>query len=147
MREELARHLLATGRTLRLATVGPDGIPHVVPLWFVWWEGQLYMLSVTRSLKMAHLRRGGWAAAVVDEGQDRGEVRDRRLVLEHLRGVEVRGPLVEAEEDPQIGEVARAWGRKYLGIEDFPPDGLAGHTWIRLEPRVMAVWDYGAPRG
>ncbi|HXF57992.1 MAG TPA: pyridoxamine 5'-phosphate oxidase family protein [Actinomycetota bacterium] len=141
--QPLADLLLTTGRTLRLATVGPDGVPHVVPLWFVWWDGRVFMLSVTRSLKTTHARQGRWAAAVVDEGQEQAEVRDRRLVLHHLRGVEVRGPLSVAAGDPVIVEVARAWGRKYVGVEDFPPDGLRDHTWLCLEPRVVLTWDYG----
>lgn len=143
--DQLVEDLLNSGRTLRLATVGRDGVPHVVPLWFVWWGGRVYMLSVTRSLKTAHARQGRWAAAVVDEGQERAEVRDRRLVLHHLRGVELRGPLAVADRDPALAEVARAWGRKYVGVDDFPPEGLRDHTWICLEPRVVVTWDYGRP--
>ncbi|MBI4261381.1 MAG: pyridoxamine 5'-phosphate oxidase family protein, partial [Actinobacteria bacterium] len=29
--------------TVRLATVGPDGAPHVVPLWFAWVDGTLFV--------------------------------------------------------------------------------------------------------
>ena len=144
-RRELAEELLSTKHVVRLATVGPGVGPHVVPLWFVWWRGRMYMLSVTRSRKMEHLRRGTRAAAVVDDGQETAEVRDRRLVLTDMRGVELRGRVVdaEAEGDPKLPAVARAWGRKYVGVEDFPPDGLANHTWIRLDPDQISAWDYG----
>jgi hypothetical protein len=141
--ERIVDELLTNRHTLRLATVGPDGTPHVVPLWFVSWKGRLYMLSVTGSLKTAHIGAGTRAAAVVDEGQEVAEVKDRRLVLRRLRGVELRGQLVVADEDPDLPEVARAWGRKYVGADDFPVDGLANHTWIRLDARHVATWDYG----
>jgi nitroimidazol reductase NimA-like FMN-containing flavoprotein (pyridoxamine 5'-phosphate oxidase superfamily) len=37
--ERIVDELLTNRHTLRLATVGPDGTPHVVPLWFVSWKG------------------------------------------------------------------------------------------------------------
>ena len=36
--EELDDYL-GSQRTLRIATVDDDGVPHVVPLWFVWHAG------------------------------------------------------------------------------------------------------------
>src|SRR6266508_4633144 len=37
-----ARKLFAPLPVASVATVGPDGAPHVVPLWFVWPEDALY---------------------------------------------------------------------------------------------------------
>jgi nitroimidazol reductase NimA-like FMN-containing flavoprotein (pyridoxamine 5'-phosphate oxidase superfamily) len=38
---------LAKAWTARVATVSPDGWPHVVPLWFIWHEGAL-LVNTTR---------------------------------------------------------------------------------------------------
>jgi nitroimidazol reductase NimA-like FMN-containing flavoprotein (pyridoxamine 5'-phosphate oxidase superfamily) len=47
-REELDAYL-AEQRTLRLATVDDRGVPHVVPLWFVWHAGAIWLNSLARS--------------------------------------------------------------------------------------------------
>src|SRR3989304_355847 len=42
-----ARRMFASLPTMAVATLAPDGSPHVVPLWFVWPEDAVY-LSVRR---------------------------------------------------------------------------------------------------
>ena len=46
--ERIVDELLTNRHTLRLATVGPDGTPHVVPLWFVSRKGRLYMRAISQ---------------------------------------------------------------------------------------------------
>ena len=43
MSDERARQMLATGSCARLATVGVDGWPYVVPFLYVWMEQQVYI--------------------------------------------------------------------------------------------------------
>ena len=38
-----ARQKLETERNIWLASVRPDGRPHLVPLWFVWCHGKVYI--------------------------------------------------------------------------------------------------------
>src|SRR5687768_1651042 len=54
MTEERARETLAGGFCGRLATVGPDGWPYVVPLLYVWVDGTVY---VHNTHAPGHLRR------------------------------------------------------------------------------------------
>lgn len=53
MTEERARETLEGGFCGRLGTVGPDGWPYVVPLLYVWMDGQVYVHN-TRA--RGHLR-------------------------------------------------------------------------------------------
>ena len=55
MTDARARETLAGGFCGRLGTVGPDGWPYVVPLLYVWMEGQIY---VHNSRAPGHLTRG-----------------------------------------------------------------------------------------
>jgi nitroimidazol reductase NimA-like FMN-containing flavoprotein (pyridoxamine 5'-phosphate oxidase superfamily) len=41
MSEAAAREMLAGGFAGRLGTVGPDGWPYVVPLLYVWMDGEI----------------------------------------------------------------------------------------------------------
>jgi nitroimidazol reductase NimA-like FMN-containing flavoprotein (pyridoxamine 5'-phosphate oxidase superfamily) len=60
---------LMSQRTTRVASTGEDGTPHVVPLWFVWHGGVLYLNSTLGNPTVENLLRTGQAAAVIDDGQ------------------------------------------------------------------------------
>lgn len=136
---------LVSQRTCRLATVGPDGAPHVSPLWFVWDGTALWLYSLVRSLRWTTLRREARVAAVVDDGREYGE----------LRGAELSGRAVPVGESPRRGEpcpeletVEGLFAAKYFGLETMPHDGR--HAWVRLRPDRMTSWDFRklpGPRG
>lgn len=54
MSDERARETLAGGFCGRLGTVGPDGWPYVVPLLYVWLDGQVWLHNARAP---GHLRR------------------------------------------------------------------------------------------
>ncbi|MEV3930614.1 pyridoxamine 5'-phosphate oxidase family protein [Streptomyces sp. NPDC049944] len=128
---------LTEQRTCRVATVSPDGMPHVAALWFVWDGTSLWFYSLTRSLRWSQLRRDPRIAVVVDDGVGYGE----------LRGVELSG------EVSFVGEIRRTGGTcaeleppealfatKYFGLESVPHDGR--HAWLRLTPQAVRSWDF-----
>jgi len=55
--EELDSYLTEQ-RVLRLATVGTDGWPHVVPLWFLWDDGVFFVHNLRRSRRTPYCARG-----------------------------------------------------------------------------------------
>lgn len=123
---------LAAQRTVRVATVGREGTPHVVPLWFVWVDGAMFLNSTRGNPTVENMLRSGWAAAVVDDGDD----------YDALRGVEVAGPVTEAEDHARLPDVEEAWSRKYLGGRPVPFAAWRNRVWLRLEPRRVASWDF-----
>src|SRR5262245_31511253 len=54
-------------RTAKLATVGPDGHPHVVPVWFVVDGEHLVITTMSRSAKARHLARDPRVSVSVDD--------------------------------------------------------------------------------
>ncbi|WP_151772057.1 pyridoxamine 5'-phosphate oxidase family protein [Streptomyces abyssomicinicus] len=128
---------LSTGRTCRVATVSPDGAPHVSALWFVWDGFSLWLYSLTRSRRWADLRKDPRVAVVVDSGEEYGQ----------LRGAELSGTAEFVGEVPRTGEpcpeldvVETLFARKYFGLEELPHDHR--HAWIRLTPQAVASWDF-----
>ena len=59
---------LAEQKVMRLATVSPDGMPHVVPVWYMYKNGSIYVGTNTRTMKARNVARTGTAAFCVDEG-------------------------------------------------------------------------------
>lgn len=50
-----AEERLARARNFWLATVSPDGAPHVMPVWAVWHDGSLWFSSASGSRKARNL--------------------------------------------------------------------------------------------
>jgi hypothetical protein len=128
---------LAAMRTCRVATSGKDGRPHVVPLWFVWDRGALWLSSVVRSQRWTDLMRDPRVAVVVDAGVGYTE----------LRGVELSGAVVPvgdaprtATPDPVLDQVEQLFADKYAGGVKVPADGR--HAWLRLTPEKVVSWDF-----
>jgi PPOX class probable F420-dependent enzyme len=55
------------GIILKLATVGPDGMPLVVPIWFIYEEGRIWFTPRQHSEWLGHLRRDPRVALCIDE--------------------------------------------------------------------------------
>ena len=68
-------------RVLSVATIGPSGHPHVVPMWYALVDGELAFWTFAKSQKVANLRRDPRITGLVEAGD----------AYEELRGVEVVG--------------------------------------------------------
>jgi PPOX class probable F420-dependent enzyme len=64
---EASRFLLGGTRTAVVATVGQDGRPHAVPVWFTVDEGRIVFTTTSGSVKAKHLHRDPRVAICVDE--------------------------------------------------------------------------------
>lgn len=128
---------LADQRTCRVATVSADGAPHVVPLWFVWDSGLLWLYSLTRSQRWADVVANPRVSIVVDSGHDYFD----------LVGVEITGTAQVVGEAPRTGAandelagVEPLFARKYMGSDQLHYDGK--HGWLRVTPSKIASWDF-----
>lgn len=124
-------------RTCRVATVGPDGTPHVTPLWYLWHEEHLWLYSLVRSKRWTNLQANPRVAVVVDAGDDYRE----------LRGVELVGRAEPIGERPRRGDphpllepVERAFAEKYGQGGGMVYDGR--HAWLRVVCERQFTWDF-----
>ncbi|MBT5851394.1 MAG: hypothetical protein HOH36_13240 [Acidimicrobiaceae bacterium] len=86
--EETATFLDERGHLLRLGTNGVDGLPRVVPIWFVYDEGALWFTPRAKSAWLADLRADAAVCATIDEstGRMRKVVARGRAELVHDLG-------------------------------------------------------------
>jgi nitroimidazol reductase NimA-like FMN-containing flavoprotein (pyridoxamine 5'-phosphate oxidase superfamily) len=123
---------LSEERTIRVATIGAGRVPHVVPLWFVWHEGIVFLNSTRGNPTVENMLRDGRAAGVVDDG----------ATYDSLRGVVITGRVEVAEDDRRLPVAERAWSEKYLGGNEPPYRRWRGRVWLRLVPERIASWDF-----
>ena len=124
---------LRSQRTIRVATVDGTGEPQVIPLWFLWFDGELFLNSTRRNVTVENaLAPAARVAAVVDDGE----------TYEALRGVLVRGTVHEAGEDPRLAQVDAGWSEKYLGGKPTLYSRWRDRVWLRLTPDHVSSWDF-----
>lgn len=128
---------LADERTCRVATIGADRRLHVVPLWFVWHGGSIWLNSLVKSQRWTNLRHNPALAVVVDAGE----------AFSELRGVEINGEAEIVGDTPRttapctdLDGPERLFAQKYAGRDQFVPDGR--HAWLRVVPDQMKSWDF-----
>ena len=59
---------LSTARNIWLASVRPNGAPHLIPIWFVVHHGLIYVCTPPDSVKVRNLRRNPRIALALEDG-------------------------------------------------------------------------------
>lgn len=108
-----------------LSTVRHDGRPHLVPLWFIWLEGQLYFATGSETQKFTNLRANQNVALALP---DAGSV----IIIEgeaHVAGRTI------------IESLADHFFHKYEW--DFRYDDSADWRLIEVTPKKILAWGDG----
>ena len=135
MSEEEAYAFLAEGtRTGKLATVRPDGRPHVAPIWFVIDGTDLVLMTGANTVKGRALRNDPRASLVVD------------LEQEPYGFVIVEGTVTLSDDVDEMLPLSIAMARRYVGDERAEEYGrrnaVPGELLVRLRPdKIIAVDD------
>ena len=133
---------LAAGRTVILVTVGPDGLPDPVPMWYVVDDaGRIRMRTYAASQKVTNLRRDPRVACLVEDG-------DRYV---ELRGVQITGRIELVEDPDWIAEVVVGLAGKYEGLDPAHIEAVRESARNRAAKQVGMLlhvdhavsWDHG----
>ena len=123
---------------IRVATVGPDGAPHVVPLWFVWEPEAVYVSVRESSRTVANVRIDPRVALLLDAGQSWVE----------LAGVEIHGKAEFLEPaHPDLRLPISKWHDKYRlllaggGFRRFT-ESIPQLGFLRVRPDRVGWWDH-----
>ncbi len=126
--EQRRAFLLEGTRTGKLATVRPDGRPHVTPIWFIM-DGEKFVFNTWhKSVKAANLSHDNRVTLCVDE-----ETPPFSFVI--IEGI------AQVEPEPDLDELhhwATEIARRYMGEDQAEAfgerNGVAGEWLIRIEP-------------
>ena len=106
--EEVADYLEAQ-RTGVLATIGRDGFPHQMAMWYIPEPGRILMWTYRRSQKAVNLRRDPRASFFIQDGK----------TYETLRGVLIRGAAELVEDTATVLELGLRLRRRYYPTADL----------------------------
>jgi PPOX class probable F420-dependent enzyme len=136
---ELAAFLDAQ-RTVIVATNGPDGWPHLMPLWFTVRGGELWSWTYARSQKVKNLERDPRVTLQVEAGEEYQELRGvmvkanvtihRDLETVGAFGVDVYERYVSSPLPQEVRAMVEAQAPKRVALQFVP-----------AEPPV--TWDHG----
>ncbi|MFI5044022.1 MAG: pyridoxamine 5'-phosphate oxidase family protein [Acidimicrobiales bacterium] len=128
---------LDRSRTATMATVGPDGTPHLVAMWYALIDGVVWFETKGRSQKAVNLRRDPRITVMIEDG----------LTYDALRGVSIEGRGVIVEDPDEIWQVGVSVWERYNGeyTEEVKPlveFMLQKRIAVRVEADRIRSWDH-----
>jgi PPOX class probable F420-dependent enzyme len=138
--EDEQRELLDSERVVTVASQGPRGWPHLMPLWYVVRDGEIWIWTYAKSQKVKNLERDPRATLLVETGHEYTE----------LRGVQIEAEAEIVRDTEQVVAFAKELTVRYgEGIESVEGDAAAAleaqapkRVAIRFAPKRVASWDH-----
>jgi PPOX class probable F420-dependent enzyme len=134
------RELIESERIVVVSSLGPRGWPHLMPLWYVPRQGEVWIWTYAKSQKVKNLERDPRATLLIETGSEYGE----------LRGVQIEAEAELIRDLDQIVDYAKEMTIRYSeGIESVEGDAAAGlraqapkRMAIHFHPKRVASWDH-----
>jgi PPOX class probable F420-dependent enzyme len=129
--------LLAEGAKLQLATINPDGTPHLVTMFYAIVDDRIAFWTYRTSQKALNLARDPRVTCLVETGDD----------YFSLRGVQVSGLVRPTDEPAEVTEIGTAVVARTMGLPAEHLDGYVAHTAPKrrgylVEPVRTISWDH-----
>jgi PPOX class probable F420-dependent enzyme len=133
--DEVASYL-ASARTAVLVTIGPDGVPDPVGMWFVMDGDDVVMRTYAKSQKVLNLQRDPRVSVLVEDGES----------YDTLRGVQLTGRVSLSRDVDEVLDVVAGLAAKYEGVGDLDRESLRGYAGkqsvLRVHPDQVVSWDH-----
>jgi nitroimidazol reductase NimA-like FMN-containing flavoprotein (pyridoxamine 5'-phosphate oxidase superfamily) len=127
--------LLREVQKASLATVDPDGFPHVVAMGFLGKDGAIFMTSYAKAQKVLNARRNPKVGVMIETGQQYTE----------FRGLMIRGRC-DIIEDPGVVEtIVREIATKQGRTVAAPSRAITSapkRVVLKITPEKIASWDH-----
>lgn len=140
MSEPELADFLTECRTVVLCTIGPDGVPDPVPMWFVERPEGILMRTYAKSQKVANIRRDPRVSVLAELGER----------YTQLRGVQYTGSIEVSRDEELICGLFADLLVKYEGLDPADRDAAAAGyrakagqmVALRLVPATTISWDH-----
>jgi PPOX class probable F420-dependent enzyme len=134
------RELIDSERVAVVASFGPRGWPHLMPLWYVPRDGEVWIYTYAKSQKVRNLERDPRATVLIETGHEYAE----------LRGVMIEAEAEIKREIEEVFPLAEELTLRYAdGIDSLQGDArealraqAAKRVAIRFAAIRTATWDH-----
>ncbi len=127
---------LAQGRKVQLATIGPDGMPHLVTMYYALMDGQITFWTYRASQKALNLARDPRVSCLVETGE----------AYFDLRGVQVQGTVRRIEDPEDVLRIGQAITTAMTGAPeqagDYVEQAARKRVGFAVEPARVISWDH-----
>jgi PPOX class probable F420-dependent enzyme len=129
---------LAESRTVTCATTGRDGWPHLMPLWYVVRDGEVWAWTYAKSQKVRNLERDPRCTLQIEAGEAYAE----------LRGVMIKAECELVRDLDAVTELGAEIAVRYDGgsLTDAVRDAMRGQAakrvGLRFKARETVTWDH-----
>jgi len=129
--------LLERSKTAIVVTIGPDGVPDPIAMWFlIEPDGTLVMRTYAKSQKVRNLERDPRVAVLVEEGE----------TYSTLRGVQLTGRIELSRDVEEVLDVVAGLAAKYEGVQNLDRDAMRDYASkqvvMRLRVDKVVSWDH-----
>jgi PPOX class probable F420-dependent enzyme len=132
--------LLESERIVTVASLGLNGWPHLMPLWYVLRDGDIWIYTYAKSQKVRNLERDPRATLLVETGHEYSE----------LRGVMIEADAYINRGHDLVFDVAKQLTLRYAdGLDSVEGDAAEAlrdqakkRVAIRFVARRTATWDH-----
>ena len=137
MTEDEIEAFIVQQRTATMATIGPNGLPHLVAMWFAVIDGVIWFETKGRSQKAVNLARDDRITVLLESGNTYNE----------LKGISLEGRGVVVDDPAALWAVGVSVWERYTGpyAEDLRPFVelmLHKRVAVRVEVERIRSWDH-----
>jgi PPOX class probable F420-dependent enzyme len=135
------RELIDSERVVVVGSHGANGWPHLMPLWYVPRDGQVWIYTYAKSQKVRNLERDGRATLLIETGHEYHE----------LRGVMIEAESEIHRDHEAVFQLAQELTVRYTeGLDSVEGEArsalekqAAKRVAVQFHPRRVASWDHG----
>lgn len=137
MTEEEIAEFVEQSRTATMATLGPEGLPHLVAMWYSVVDGKIWFETKVKSQKVVNLRRDDRITVSIEAGD----------TYDQLRGVSIEGRAVISDDPDECFRVGVSHWERYTGpyTDEAKPridKMMYKRVAIRVDPKRVRSWDH-----
>lgn len=137
MADDEIADFIERSRTATLATVLPDGRPHLVAMWYAVLDGEIWFETKAKSQKAVNLRRDPTVTVMIEDG----------LTYDTLRGVSIDGRAEIVDDAETILRVGISVWERYTGpytdeMRPFVDQMMNNRIAVRIVPGRLRSWDH-----